>query len=322
MISHLEIRYRISRLLNLPLSDSEWAFLESQRLLNDLHCGRITIESLAIKIRQLREAFGGAPPVLNREKSGLPPDERCHALAAVIGQEIIQATMRFREKHLSGRFLAESELKPWIEKQAERDGPPSWLGEFEVPSLDSLDVPRPTGDFRSLRPVTLDPPFLGPTIHVRLGGVLDSLRNLAAVQAEEYGISPSEACRTILTGLPPRIKAISIRPYFKRIPAASRFVITVDPAVTPMELARAYRDARRQYLKARVRKLSRKHLQLAVFMSARPVGERGADAMREWNRKFKRWRYTHVSNFLRDATMARRRLLFPGGLDYSPGGFE
>jgi len=318
MISPLEVRYRINRLLNLPLSDTEWGFLESQQLLNDLHCGRITIESLAIKIQQFREAFGGAPPVLNREKNGLPPDERCQALAAVIGQEIIQATMRFREKHLSGRFLAESELKPWIEKQAELDGPGSWTVEFECRLLP--DAPKPIGEFRSLRRVILDPPFPGPAIGVRLGGVLDSLRNLAAAQAEEYGIAPSEACRTILTGLPPRIKAISIGPYFKRIPAASRFHITVDPAVTPMELARAYRDARRLYLKSRVRKLSAKHLQLAVFMASRPAGETGAESMREWNRTHKRWRYSHVSNFLRDAAAARRRLLLPGGLDYTPGG--
>ncbi|MCS7316600.1 MAG: hypothetical protein NZ554_14100 [Bryobacteraceae bacterium] len=305
----------INRRLNLPLSEGEWRFLDTQGFLTELRCGRLALDALVEKIRQMRAAFGAQSP--QRDKNGLPPDERCQALAQVIAQRILESTVAFREKHLGGRLLRENELEAWLQQQAQRDGEPSWIAEFIVRGLDD---PQPVGSFRSLRPILLESPVTGPAIPVRVGGVLDDLRQLSEFAAEEYGINPAEACRTILTGLPPRITAITVQPHFKRIPAASRFHIVIDPAVTPMELARAYRDARRKYLKARVRKLSRKHLQLAAFMSARPAGEKGIDAMRAWNRTFNRWRYTHVSNFLRDAAMARRRLLFPGGLDYSGGG--
>lgn len=315
MIRDLDLRVAIDRCLTKTLNDSEWRYLDTQGFLTEFRCGRLTLDALVEKIRQLRSAFG-AEPEQHREKNGLAPDERCQALARIIARQIGEHTASFRTKYLGGRFLTENKVPEWIRAQAQTDGEPSWIGEFIV---QGLEVPKPVGNFRWLRPLTLDPLAPGGAVHIRAGGVLDQLRQLGEFYAEEYGISPADACRTILTGSPPQIRSITIYPRFKRVPAASRFYIEVDPAVTPMELARAYRDARRRYLKARVRKLSRKHLQLAAFMCARPAGEKGADAMREWNRKFKHWRYRRVSNFLRDAATARRRLLFPGGLDYGQG---
>jgi len=293
----------------MPLSDVEWDFLETQGWIREIRCGRLLLDAAAEKAQQMRRAFGSTPPV-QRDKNGLPPDQRMEALAAVIAREIVAATTPFRQKHLGGRFLAEDQLQEWFERH--RADEPSWIAEFYVSSPGD---PRPADAPHSLRPLSIEAPYPGPTIPVCAGTVLDQLRLLSEHVAQEYRISPAEACRSILTGLPPRMEALRIVPCFSRLPAASRFQIEVDPAVTPADLARAYRDARRRYMKGRVRRLSSKHLQLAAFMATRAPGEKGADSMAAWNRKFKRWRYKHVSNFLRDAAAARRRLLAPGGLD-------
>jgi hypothetical protein len=309
VINDLELRIALNRRLNMPVSDAEWGFLDSQGWAREIRCGRLPLDGAAEKIQQMRRAFGNAPPQ-QRDKNGLPPDQRLEALAAVIATEIITATSSFRAKHLGGQFLAEDQLPAWFEQQ--RVNEPSWIGEFYVSSPGD---PRPADTPRALRPLSIEAPYPGPTIPVCAGTILDQLRLLSEHVAQEYRIGPAEACRTILTGLPPRMEAIRIVPCFSRLPAVSRFQIEVDPAVTPSELARAYRNARKKYLKGRVRRLSAKHLQLAAFMASRAEGEPGKDAMAAWNRKYRRWKYTHVSNFLRDAAAARRRLLFPGGLD-------
>jgi hypothetical protein len=315
VINDLELRIALNRRLNMPLSDVEWDFLETQGWIRDIRCGRLLLDAAAEKIQQMRRAFGNAPPQI-REKNGLPPDQRMEALAVIIGQEIINATEGFRQRHLGGRFLRESEVEGWLKSHSVPE--PIWVGEFLVDALQN--DPKPTA-FRGISGVLeIYSPGTGKPICFSPGGVLDELRAFAQVRGGLFHLSQSEAIRTILTGLPPRIKAIRISPRFAAIPACSRFRIEVDPAVTPAELARAYKDARKQYLKGRVRRLSTKHLQLAAFMASRPAGEKGKDAMAAWNRKFKRWKYTHVSNFLRDAAVARRRLLAPGGLDYTSEG--
>ncbi len=312
VITSLEAIIAINRQLNPPLNEAEWAYIESQGLLGDLRCGRIAIEGLAEKVRQMRSAFGGHPPQ-TRDKNGLPPDERCRALAQVVAQLVTEQTAFFRKQYLGGRFLSEIEMQDWIKEQAEKEGEPGWVVTFAVRELGDT---VPIGPPRAVQRLGLRYSFEKPVIPICAGGVLDRLRQLAVKAAENYSITPADACRTILTGIPPVISPMHFTGSFLPLPAASRFHITVDPAVTPIELMRAYRDFRRKHLKARVRKLSRKHLQLAAFMASRPADEKGADAMKAWNRKFRRWKYTHVSNFLRDAAAAQRRLLFPGGLDY------
>jgi len=315
VINDLELRIALNRRLNMPLSDVEWDFLETQGWTRDIRCGRLLLDAAAEKIQQMRRAFGNAPPQM-REKNGLPPDQRMEALAAIIAQEIINATEGFRQRHLGGRFLSEPEAQDWL--QSHSSPSPTWVGEFVIDP--GSPKPAPTSLVRRISGLSFPSPFGGGFVCYQHGDVLDRLHTTAEFHAVQYRIPLAEALRTILTGLPPRLKAISVVPYFSHIPALSRFHIEVDPAVTPAELARAYKDARKQYLKGRVRRLSTKHLQLAAFMASRPAGEKGKDAMAAWNRKFKRWKYTHVSNFLRDAAVARRRLLAPGGLDYTSEG--
>jgi hypothetical protein len=62
---------------------------------------------------------------------------------------------------------------------------------------------------------------------------------------------------------------------------------------------------------ARYRELSPKHLQLAAFCSGRPEGEALSAQLKAWNAAHPKWRYGQVTNFGRDRSRARQRLLAP-----------
>ena len=48
-----------------------------------------------------------------------------------------------------------------------------------------------------------------------------------------------------------------------------------------------------------------------AFSALRPKNETLAKKMRAWNRRYRRWKYTEVTNFGRDVLEARGRLLQP-----------
>lgn len=309
MINDLELRVAINRRLDLPLSDREWQYLDTQRHLNDLRSGRLSIDALAEKIRQMRSAFGTAPPEPRQRASSLPAQERMQALAAALAEQVHLFCRQFVDEQLKGSFLPENGIEAWLTSHA---GTPeeSLLGEFPVVLGDDNEF-MPFGPCRSIRHLTLPGPD-GKHWYVRPGSTLDELRRRAEAVEELFGIPAPEAVRTILTGLPPRLEPIRISARFKYTPAASRIYMEIDPAMTPKEISLAYADYRRQLLKGRARRLSRKHLQLAKFMCTRPASEKGRESMAAWNRKFRQWKYTQVTNFLRDAAAAKRRLLRPG----------
>jgi hypothetical protein len=315
VISDFELRIALNRRLDLPLSDAEWAFLESQRYLADLRSGRLPIDALAEKVRQMRRAFGTAPPEPRQRASSLPVKERTEAVAAVLAEKLLEFARPWREKTLGGQLLSEDKLETWLESQAAA-ADESLLAEFPVRQAGDDFVP--SGPARRLRNLILPSPG-GKFWFVRPGSELDELRQRAEAAQELFGIPAAEAVRTILTGLPPRLEPIRISAKFKYTPAASRIYLEIDPALTPAEVSRAYGEYRKQILKGRARKLSRKHLELAKFMCSRPEGEKGREAMAAWNRKFRQWKYTQVTNFLRDAAAAKRRLLRPGNLDLKGG---
>jgi hypothetical protein len=60
----------------------------------------------------------------------------------------------------------------------------------------------------------------------------------------------------------------------RQLPALSRIALTIDPALSPQEVAEHYRQIRQEIMPARHRDLSEKHLQLALFSgtAATPTG--------------------------------------------------
>ena len=72
-----------------------------------------------------------------------------------------------------------------------------------------------------------------------------------------------------------------------------------------------YDEARKRILSTRYRRISDKHLELAIFMTDRPEGEPLKKSMVAWNKHSPKWKYSAPTNFGRDAASAQRRLMNP-----------
>jgi hypothetical protein len=154
-------------------------------------------------------------------------------------------------------------------------------------------------------------------IATRVGTPLEDLRYLSEELARRYRWQPSQATIFVLTGLTPLINEIGATiEYRGPIPALTRIALSVDPAVSPREVAERYRELRRELRPGRSRPLSEKHTELALFATERPEGESWLDQMTAWNQAHPAWRYEQPTNFARDARQAQRRLMEP---DYSMG---
>jgi hypothetical protein len=102
---------------------------------------------------------------------------------------------------------------------------------------------------------------------------------------------------------------------FAALDALSRVKLTIDPAVSPAELASAYKELRKKVMTSRHRSLQPKKLKLAVFMSSRPSNESQRESMALWNKQYRKWKYEEIRNFGRDVAAGRRQLLNPGHLN-------
>jgi hypothetical protein len=148
---------------------------------------------------------------------------------------------------------------------------------------------------------------------INAGGVLDRLRVLSERLASAYLWKPAQATIFILAGLSPLVASFTADPITREdLPVLSRVNLSIDPAMSPTEVAERY-SALRQWLlnesKERQRDLSEKHAQLALFAARQPKQTTWARRMAQWNTVHPEWTYTEVSNFSRDCLQAQRRLL-------------
>ena len=143
--------------------------------------------------------------------------------------------------------------------------------------------------------------------------MLDRLRALSEQLATQHGWATALATVFVLTGRAPLIPAVRMR---VSSAGRGRIVLDVDPGLTPRELADTYRRLRREVLgKKRVKRLGRKHLDLAVFASGRPDDEPWETRRVAWNREHPEPQYAYEQNrlsyFKRDCLQAQQRLLTP-----------
>jgi hypothetical protein len=165
-------------------------------------------------------------------------------------------------------------------------------------SLDLLDYPGATG--------WVD------RIPVRENGVLDRLRIISEELSRNYEWQAAQATAFVLTNEPPSIAPLMCTVRKRSVPALSRIELTIDPAMSPRELAEAYRKLRSQVVGRRHRNLTAKHSTLAVFRSSRPQRETLEESRRAWNKQYPKWRYRAASTFGTHCAVAMRRLLDPG----------
>ncbi len=101
-----------------------------------------------------------------------------------------------------------------------------------------------------------------------------------------------------------------------QLPVLSRITLTIDPALSPREVADHYASVRRRFTGRRNREITSKHLRLALFAADKTKGSSFKQRMAAWNDEHPQWSYSRVTNFARDCAQARRRLLYP---DYDSG---
>ena len=231
---------------------------------------------------------------------------------------------RFRREVLGGRLLARGEVEEWVDRQAERDGPPTrWLVAPLPPDVQpqageplTLALQACRVQVETLRYVVPDDPWVRAR-PVAAEGVLGRLERLSRRLADRYGWHPAQATVFVLTGAVPLVDAVRVAWRRGAVPALDRIVLDLDPVLTPAEVAVRYRQARAQALgKALVRPQSEKHLALAVFAVEHPDGTL-RERMAAWNRAHPQWRYSHATNFGRDLRAAVRRLLRSPALQFS-----
>ncbi len=156
-------------------------------------------------------------------------------------------------------------------------------------------------------------------ISTTYGGVLNRLRLLSEYLSDRIGWYKSQAIFFVLTGEVPIVPPISITiknsilgPSLTSGP--SRIMLTVDPYVTPFDLAAAYRKhiarfGRHTGKQRRRRPQTEKHITLAIFSVNRPEDETWEDRRLAWNKLYGERGWGYVTNFRRDYMKAQERVL-------------
>jgi hypothetical protein len=364
-------RVELERYLGGEIGDLVWETLDSNGDVEDLQLGLITVARLAAKARQLAAVLSGPaerPTVDEPGKAGLPQASeatraRIDALSAIYaawaGSE--PEVERFRDRVLIGNcavmgmapanadgLLAGDQVDRWVRWcfQADADG-----GDPQE-HVRTLVVRRPP---HSRRPIAdlwwiADRRELGQGVDVR--GPLGELAKLAETLTERYRWRPSEATMFVLTGATPEVHVYVGSAEIRSsgyLAAGTRVTMTLDPGLSPDEVAGIYDRLRRRFhpgspprsqavRRYRLAEHVGPHVQmhadtpdsrngpgrrprpgpagLAFFID--PVDGHTWESLRaSWNSHYENdpgWGYTrkNISNFSRDAQTALTRLLFPG----------
>jgi hypothetical protein len=157
------------------------------------------------------------------------------------------------------------------------------------------------------------------SIPVGRDGTLRVVYELTNSLAKRFRWLPAQATMFLFTEAIPLVDSSTIAieppphvlvPWGGLLPleCLTRVTLTIDPRMTPEEMAKVYAKARAKMLvEEKPRSQSEKHLRLAVFAVKHLALDR--DAMREWGRTFPNWKYESLALFARDARVAIDRLV-------------
>jgi hypothetical protein len=144
-------------------------------------------------------------------------------------------------------------------------------------------------------------------------GALRELVKISESLASEFGWQKAQATMFVLTGDVPGMSPVAVEVRSPPIGGLkygawrSRIVITVDPILSPEEVAAIYKKSRAKLLKPRYRSLSERHMTLAGFAAA--FEGVTPELMRKWNSKYPKWQYSKYSVFSKRVRVATERLL-------------
>jgi hypothetical protein len=292
------------------LTEGEWSLLNDDGYVAEVESGAAEVDYLVERVRRLRRAIGQptkevAGELVRAEELARRAATRAEALAALLAAEASQDTdvVGFRREELCGGLVSPEGVADWIERRAE-----------PATDLVVVAVDRPDEPLEHLRRVL---EYAGPpsTVVQRLpvvvNSTLDRLRVLSESLANRYAWQPAQGSTFVVSGLVPILEPVRARTAIRYpVSAASRIMLDVDPTVTPREVAERYAATRKRVLPGRSRRMSEKHLRLAVYAATRAEGT-WTERMRGWNDEHPDERYSHEANFQRDAPRAKKRLLDP-----------
>ncbi|MCL4473886.1 MAG: hypothetical protein M1455_08115 [Actinobacteria bacterium] len=167
---------------------------------------------------------------------------------------------------------------------------------------------------------------------IKIGGVLDKLREISKALAEAYGWHEAEATSFILADIRPWVGLCSTSSNMRLTTTIAprqkprstwRIKMTIDPMLTDKQVARVYRQARREMLgrnKAgctNYKAIREKSLRLALFFLKQPSDIKAANRTNRWNKdltpeqKKEGWEYNTTSRLSKEGKETISRILNP-----------
>jgi hypothetical protein len=294
----MDLRNELEGRLPRKAVDAAWNYLVAEGHAATVEKGDQRIGWLADKAIRFLE-LADKTYLLKPPVQILPDDQRKrvserHQVLAILWAKEAEAdpdVVAFRKEVLRGRLLQVEDVEGWLEEHAKADGP----GKSERGSqIQVLAYAIPADRWERCIPTAAS-------------RVLERLRQIVERLSERYRWQEAQATIFVLTGRTPLVPPAEAKIEREAI------VLTVDPSLTPRQVANYYRQFKKEILGGgRIKALSLKHLQLAAFAANRPNEEPWAKKMEAWNRSVpKEWRYENGSYFKRDCLQAQRRLLAP-----------
>jgi len=288
-------------------------------MLEDIRGRRRTPGQAAATVEQWREAVGRDQSRRIRGTSGAA-SKRWEAVSQLVAVEAGQTPMviDFRRDVLRGKLLQPDQVERFLYILARRQKIKPWVKLYASPEeinagmIPLTNATQAAYGYDSLE-YTLSGTHQIQRLLVSSKGILGWLLWLSGELSERYLWRRCDATIFVLTDVPPPIEESDYRVDSTRaVPALTRVIMQLDPAMSPREVANLYRQIRLKYFGGRHRSMSEKHVELAKFWSSVEEDAPWKAVMQEWNKLHPRWAYKREQNFERDCGQARRRLLGQG----------
>lgn len=335
MIHTKDVRRKVEGTLRRKVSEFHWQLLVKDHYLDEYEQTG-DLQLLIDRIRDLEkieeESRGTHRETKDTTERIVEPDERLVYLARIWAVEAAELpeVVRFREKYLGGTLLRFEDMEEWIEATRKADGPGSlWFTlalraeyivreEGRLPRLRDLlealsNLPPDMLDQFVLRTPgeTLD--YAVPQdewvrrVPIQHDGVLYRLKQLAQSLERRYGWTEAAAVVFVLTGITPWIPKATVTTQGVYHSPTQRITLKVDPRMSADEVREVYAEARSSVFKGRDRPMSKKHLELALFLVKNPR-HTWREMASIWNKEKPEWAYSSWQNFARDARSAYQRI--------------
>lgn len=305
-----------------PCSDAEWQWLDTQGHIRRISVGKMEPQAVAAVIRQLRAIYASHErprPVsseMQKVQSSAVRKAREELIAFLLSELAgrFHTVVGFRQQVLGGKLLRIDEVDSWIRERAQSERPTVWVEFAVLPEEQQLEKPfvlqyPSEHDFKTRWLWYALPSSAAKSVRTGAGGILEHLRDVSEYVAYQTGLNEANASTFVLTGETPPFysceKEISLASV-DMCSALNRINLSLDPTLSPREVAEIYRGLRKQVFTGRFRAMSEKHIRLALF-----TWKRGNESLKEalsaWNKLYRKWRYRQESNFGRDRLAATRR---------------